>query len=124
MLLATSYEHIQKHGLRMARERGLRPAVGFDHPREVLKDPQLSDSDKRAILASWASDASAVQDEPTKRWLLGTPEPVLFADVLDAIASLDRGLPRRPSLATSSGPTARIGLAQRQHDGGGSECTS
>ena len=123
MLLATSYEHIRKHGLRMAVERGLRPAVGFDHPREVLKDPHLSDSDKRAILASWASDASAVRDEPTKRWLLGTPEPVSLTDILDAMASLDRGLGRRPSLGTPPLAAFRVAPSERQRQEGGSECT-
>jgi len=90
MLLATSNEQIQTQGLRVALERCLRPAVGFAHPRDVLKDPDLSLSEKRAILASWASDASAVQDEPGLRWLLGAPEPVPLDDVLEALQRLDR----------------------------------
>ena len=90
MLLATTEELIQTQGLRGALERCLRPAVGFTHPRQVLKDPDLSDSEKRAILASWASDASAVQDAPTQRWLLGSPEPVPLTDVMEAMARLDR----------------------------------
>ena len=121
MLLATSHEHIQKHGLRAALERGLRLAVGYDHPREVLKDPHLADSDKRAILASWASDASAVQDEPTKRWLLGTPEPVPLADILDALGSLDRGSRQVPP-ATPAGATARMRPAPLKPYAGGPEC--
>ncbi|MDZ4372312.1 MAG: hypothetical protein U1C74_12915 [Phenylobacterium sp.] len=72
-----------------ALERGLRPAVGFLHPRDVLKDPDLDIIGKRAVLASWASDASAVPDAPTLRWLLGTPEPVPLLDVLEALARLD-----------------------------------
>lgn len=90
MRLATSNEQIQTQGLRGALERCLRPAVGFAHPRDVLKDPDLSHSEKQAILASWASDASAVQDEPGRRWLLGAPEPVALDDVLDALQRLDR----------------------------------
>jgi hypothetical protein len=90
MLLATSNEQIRTQGLRGALERCLRPAVGFDHPRDVLKDPHLSLIDKRAILASWASDASSVQDEPGLRWLLGAPEPVPLDDVLEALQRLDR----------------------------------
>lgn len=90
MLLATTEQQIQTLGLRAARERWLRPAVGFRHPRDVLKDPDLTNADKRAILASWLSDASAVQDEPHLRWLLGTPEPVLVADIREALARLDR----------------------------------
>lgn len=78
------------HTLRAMRERGLRPAVGFTDPQDVLKDPHLTRRDKREILCSWASDASAVQDEPTLRWLLGTPEPVPLAEVQDALSRLDR----------------------------------
>jgi hypothetical protein len=90
MRLATSEQLIQFQGLGAALERWLRPAVGFSHPRDVLKDPHLDLADKRAILSSWASDASAVQDEPMLRWLLGTPEPVALDEVLEASARLDR----------------------------------
>jgi len=90
MLLATTRQQIHELGLAAALERWLRPGVGFHHPRDVLKDPDLSRDEKRAVLASWASDASAVQDRPELRWLLGTPEPVLLADVRDALARLDR----------------------------------
>ena len=38
----------------------LHPGTGFDHPRDVLADAMLSRAEKRAILASWASDAAAV----------------------------------------------------------------
>ncbi len=77
-------------GLGDALEKLLRPAVGFSHPSEVLKDPLLDDDDKRAILASWASDASAVEGEPTLRWLIGTEAPVPLDDVLAARRRLDR----------------------------------
>jgi hypothetical protein len=75
--------------LRTALERGVRPAVGFQSPDDVVKDPHLTFRDKREILASWASDASAVQDEPCLRWLLGTVEPVPLDDVRAALARLD-----------------------------------
>jgi hypothetical protein len=96
MRLATTEELIRRqglaavHSLRKISERGVRPAVGFSHPREVLKDPHLRMNEKREILSSWASDASAVQDEPALRWLLGTVEPVALDDVLDALRGLDR----------------------------------
>jgi hypothetical protein len=96
MRLATSEQHIwsqglaAQHNLRVMRERGVRPAVGFSDPLDVLKDPHLTVREKREILASWASDASAVQDEPGLRWLLGTPEPVPLEDVRAALARLDR----------------------------------
>jgi hypothetical protein len=92
MRLATSKQFFEEPapGLREARERWLRPAFGFDRPADVLKDPILPAHEKRAVLASWASDASAVRDEPTLRWLLGTPEPVPLAEIREAIARLDR----------------------------------
>jgi hypothetical protein len=89
MLLVTTEQQIQTLGLRAARERWLRPAVGFQHPRDVLKDPELDPADRRAVLASWLSDASAVQDEPQLRWLLGTPEPVHVGDIREALLRLD-----------------------------------
>ena len=78
------------HSLRIARERGIRPAVGFNHPTDVLKDPHLTAAGTREILSSWASDASAVTDAPWLRWLLGMPEPVPLADVREALHRLDR----------------------------------
>jgi len=77
-------------GLREARERLLRPAVGFSHPLEVVKDPDLDLVDKRAILSSWASDACAVEGRPEWRWLLGTGAPVPLADIAEALRRLDR----------------------------------
>ncbi len=94
MRLATS-EQIFGQGsyapgpLRTALERGVRPAVGFLNPDDVLKDPHLTVPDKREILSSWASDASAVQDEPRLRWLLGTVEPVPLDEVRAALKRLD-----------------------------------
>lgn len=35
----------------------LHPGTVFKHPRDVLADATLSRAEKRAILASWASDA-------------------------------------------------------------------
>jgi hypothetical protein len=96
MRLATSEELIERQGLlagqglRAILERGVRPAVGFNHPQDVLKDPHLTNADKREILCSWASDASAVQDGPRLRWLLGTVEPVELTEVREALARLDR----------------------------------
>lgn len=93
MLLATTEEQLKGVGLKAALERWLRPAVGYGHPSEVAKDPFLEPQQKRAILASWASDASAVKDQPTLRWLLGTPEPVRLTDVLEAMDAVERQTP-------------------------------
>jgi hypothetical protein len=89
MRLATSERIFETQGLGAALERWLRPAVGFERPRDVLKDPFLDLDEKREVLASWASDASSVRDEPHLRWLLGTPEPVPLAEVREALAKLD-----------------------------------
>lgn len=95
MRLATSEQIFDLQGanapcsLRTALERGVRPAVGFQSPADVVKDPHLTFSDKREILSSWASDASAVQDQPCLRWLLGTVEPVPLDDVRAALKRLD-----------------------------------
>jgi hypothetical protein len=77
-------------GLHDGLQKLLRPAVGFGHPAEVLKNPDLDPSEKRAILSSWASDACAVTDHPNLRWLLGTGAPVPIEEILDALARLDR----------------------------------
>lgn len=95
MRLATSEQNLGVQrltppcSLRSALERGVRPAVGFLSPDDVVKDPHLTLQDKREILSSWASDASAVQDEPHLRWLLGTVEPVPLDEVRDALKRLD-----------------------------------
>ena len=63
----------------------------FSHPREVLDARGLSASDKRALLASWASDACAVEGMPAWRRPPGSPEPVCVDEILDALQALDRG---------------------------------
>ena len=45
----------------------LHPGTIFDHPRDALAHRSLSVSEKRAILASWASDASAIASCPSLR---------------------------------------------------------
>jgi hypothetical protein len=42
----------------------LHPGTIFNHPRDVLTHLSLSISEKCAILASWASDASAIASCP------------------------------------------------------------
>jgi len=45
----------------------LHPGSVYAHPRDVVADPTLSTGEKRAILASWASDAAAVASNPALR---------------------------------------------------------
>jgi hypothetical protein len=76
----------------------LHPAQAFGHPMSVVKDPDLTLSEKRAILASWASDICAVEAAPALRRVPGTAKAVAFDDVMDALRNLDRmaGGERRP----------------------------
>lgn len=90
MLQTTPQMNPPFQGVQDALSRLIRPAIGFQHPDDVVKDPDLGVDEKRAILASWASDACAVRDQPHLRWLLGSPEPVPLFEVLDAIDRLER----------------------------------
>jgi hypothetical protein len=67
----------------------LHPASAFDHPSEVVNDPDLTLNEKRAILASWASDACAVEAAPELR---SSPSgtPVRFDDIMEALRNLDK----------------------------------
>jgi hypothetical protein len=65
------------------------PAGVFAHPDEVLRDPSLALNEKRAILASWASDACAVEAAPALRRVPGG-RLVTIDDVMDAVRLLDR----------------------------------
>jgi hypothetical protein len=66
----------------------LHPAQAFGHPSEVVNDPDLTLNEKRAILASWASDACAVEAAPELRRSPGGPV-VRFDDIMDALRGLD-----------------------------------
>jgi hypothetical protein len=55
---------------------------------DVLRDPDLSPNEKRAILASWASDACAVEAAPELR-RQGSGSPVSFDDIMEALKVLD-----------------------------------
>lgn len=61
----------------------------FTHPFDVARHPTLEPEVKRAILASWASDASAVPDQPALRQPVGAEAPVPVDDVLAALQALD-----------------------------------
>jgi hypothetical protein len=86
----------------------LHPGSVFDHPRDVLADATLSRSEKRAILASWASDAAAVSSCPSLRAIPGTRKTVSIDEILEALSSLDHS-PRNPP----GGKSARIRSAER-----------
>ena len=67
----------------------LHPAQAFSHPSEVVNDPDLTLNEKRAILASWASDACAIEAAPALR---SSPSGafVRFDEIMEALRSLDK----------------------------------
>ena len=68
----------------------LHPAQAFEHPSNVVTDPDLTLNEKRAILASWASDACAIEAAPALRYAPGGKKPVRFDDVMEALRALDK----------------------------------
>ena len=87
-----SGNQIQTSGTRSNFELNalLYPARTYRHPQDVVRDQNLLLSEKRAILASWASDACAVEASPALREIPGTGEVVSVDEVLEALQSLDR----------------------------------
>jgi len=67
----------------------LHPGSVFNHPREVLADATLSKAEKRATLASWASDAAALNSCPSLRIIPGSKQTVSIDEILEALSSLD-----------------------------------
>lgn len=61
----------------------------FRRPFDVARHPTLEPEVKRAILASWASDAAAVPDRPALRRPHRHGKPIPVDDVLSALKSLD-----------------------------------
>ena len=77
-------------------DRLLHPAGAFRTPMEVVNDPDMTTQEKRAILASWASDACAVEAAPELRHPTGIP-PVRFDEIMDALKRLDGDATSKPA---------------------------
>ena len=77
-------------------DRLLHPAGAFRTPMEVVNDPDMTTQEKRAILASWASDACAVEAAPELRQPSGL-SPVRFDDIMDALKLLDGEVANKPT---------------------------
>ena len=67
----------------------LHPARAFAHPMDVVRDPDLTLNEKRAMLASWASDACAVEAAPELR-VTAPGSLVAWDDIMDALRALDK----------------------------------
>jgi hypothetical protein len=65
------------------------PFSHYLHPFDVVRHPSLEQEVKRAILASWASDQSAVKDQPALRKPAGAKRAVPVDDVFAAMRALD-----------------------------------
>ncbi len=77
---AMSIEQIHAHSLL---------ATTFDHPRQVIASPFLDDTQKRCVLAAWASDAFAVEGKPWLRQIPGSSREIRVGDILSALRMLD-----------------------------------
>jgi hypothetical protein len=63
-------------------------ASTFCHPDDVLSHPELTQAEKRAILASWASDARSVENAPDMR-RLDSGALASIHDILQGLRALD-----------------------------------
>jgi hypothetical protein len=99
----------------------LHPGSAFAHPMDVVHDADLTLHEKRAILASWASDACAVEAAPDLR-ANASGRVVRWDEIMDALRILDaeadrygKPLPHyKRVLASKSVPPA--GLRSRKRD--------
>jgi hypothetical protein len=74
----------------------LHPAGAFQSPQQVLQDADLTLAEKRAVLASWASDACAVEASPELRQPPNGPV-ITYDDIMDALRTLDGEASKRPA---------------------------
>ena len=67
----------------------LHPAKAYGHPSRVVSDADLTLNEKRAILASWASDACAQAAAPDSS-CAPRKRSASYDDVMDALRTLDK----------------------------------
>jgi hypothetical protein len=100
----------------------LHPASAFTHPMEVVRDADLTLNEKRAILASWASDACAVEAAPDLRAAeLG--RAVRWEEIMDALRILDsevkkvgKPLPHYKRVLAEKRPLGPVGFRSRKRN--------
>lgn len=86
----------------------LHPDKVFRHPRDVVNSTDLTLGEKRALLASWASDAVAVASCRSLQAHYGLSTLVTIDEILKALCDLDGGPPLPPG-----GKAQRIGSTSR-----------
>ena len=97
--------------------RLLHPAGAFRTPMEVVTDPDMTVQEKRAILASWASDACAVEAAPDLRQPPSTPI-IRFDDIMDALKRLDGEVVETPTYGKLVNRARRLKDLYRSDRGG------
>ena len=97
----------------------LHPARAYRIPMEVVADPDLTVYEKRAILASWASDACAVEAAPDIRRPPSAPV-VRFDDIMDALKQLDGEAATKPQYSKLINRARRWKDLYRRDGSGGS----
>lgn len=75
----------------------LHPAKHFEHPDDVLAADDIGPDEKRAILASWASDIFAIESVPALRLCPGTDKAVSYDEIMEALKTLDADNPLSPA---------------------------
>jgi hypothetical protein len=96
----------------------LHPARAYAHPMDVVGDLDLTLNEKRAILASWASDACAVEASPELRQPADGP-PIRFDDIMDALRKLDGEAAAKTNYSKLVGRARRIRDLYRPDGDGG-----
>ena len=96
----------------------LHPAQAFRTPKDIVSDPDLTLYEKRAILASWASDACAVEAAPELR-RPGPGPSVRFDEIMDALKELDGEAAASPHYAKLISRARRWKHLYRSERGGG-----
>ncbi len=89
-----SFQSTQPESLALARSSA---AAVYTHPDDIVSDPELTMAEKKAILASWISDARAVENAPALRQL-DSGAVVEVDAIMRALASLDEpsAAPKQP----------------------------
>jgi hypothetical protein len=91
-----AFAAIQSFATRKGDTAMSQPFSRFLHPFDA-HHPSLEPEVKRAILATWASDRSAVRHHPTLRKPPGASQAAPVDEILAAMRSRDDGAPPRAS---------------------------
>jgi hypothetical protein len=72
-----------------------RPSAAYGRPSDILADDDLTIYEKKAILASWASDAWALESAPALRAPSELAEPASIDDIMQCLKVLDEEIQKR-----------------------------